>query len=108
MAALVDRSPCDGSRGGSTTNRPRSRLGGRLPVAIRFFTSAATRAWKSAKMFTFHLSRKRGRLPQVRRAVKKTGVLVDRETVGHSCYIVGNRSRALALPGLLRPGLRHC
>ena len=89
------------------SGRDRGRAGS-SPAAIRFSISAATRAWKSAKMFIpSPRSKSRAPLTQVRRAVKKAGVLVDRETVGHSRDIIGDRARAPALLRLGRPVGRH-
>ena len=50
---------------------------------------------------------KRAPLSQLGGAVKKTGVLGDREPVGHAGDVVGDRPRALALAGLGGPVGRH-
>src|SRR5271157_5802841 len=110
MAALVERSPWAASRGGSTTKRPRSSPRGSSPAAIRFSSSRAMRDWKSAKMFIFlhavdapRRLKERAPLSQVGSAVKKASVLGDREPVGHTGNVVGDRPRRLALPGLGGP-----
>src|SRR3984957_7141412 len=113
MAALVDRSPCAASRGGSTTKRVRSRSRGNSPAAIRFSSRLAMRDWKSAKRFMdpdlsdasqkAPARRKRGPLSQVETGVKKAGVFGDREPIGHAGDIVGDGPRPISLARLGRP-----
>src|SRR5215203_5814262 len=53
-AALVARSPCEASRGGSTTTRPASSPAGILPAASRRSRAAATRRSNRANRFIGH------------------------------------------------------
>src|SRR5271166_1116497 len=108
MAALVERSPCAASRGGSTTKRPRSKSRGSSPAATRFSSIAATRDWKSAKTFILpSRSLRWARLTQLRRPVKKPGMFMDRKTVGHAGDVVGDGAGPFALPRLRRPVAGH-
>src|SRR5579863_3147617 len=113
MAALVERSPCAASRGGSTTNLSRSIVSGRPPAATAPLSSVAMRRWKSTKIFMkpLALSRKRAALSQLRRLVKNATMLGDGVAIGHAGDIVGDGARPalLVFGGCrdLRPFWRH-
>src|SRR5947209_8350188 len=89
IAALVARSPCAGSRGGSTATRPKSSPAGSTPSAARSSSAARTSRRKSPKTFVIGFWSYRGV------GIEQAAMLVERETVGHAGEIIGDDARAL-------------
>ena len=90
------------------SGRDRGRAAARPPRS-GFSSSAATRAWKSAKMFMHSpsSSAKRAPLSQVGGRSKRRAIFMEGETVGHAGDVIRGRAGALPLLRLRRPVARH-
>src|SRR5579884_2361672 len=99
IAALVARSPCAGSRGGSTDTREKSRPAGRAPRVARSSSAPRTRRRKSPKILVMRAAYARQLCRRI--DVEKPPMFAQRILVGHAREVVrdGAGGRRLARPG---------
>ncbi len=86
IAALVERSPCAGSRGGSTATRVKSRPVGQFAGLHQGLDLADHHEAEMGKD-VFHV---------VAYLSNKPEMFVEREAIGHAGNIIGNHARGLA------------
>src|SRR5439155_25083312 len=91
IAALVARSPCAGSRGGSTATRAKSSPAGRAASTTKPSSADNRTRRKSPKMLVMRNWSYR------RVGIEQAAVLVEGESVGHAGQVVGHRARRLCL-----------
>src|SRR5204862_6034063 len=89
IAALVARSPCAGSRGGSTATRAKSRPAGRAPDATRSSSADNRTRRKSPKMLVMRVWSYRSV------GIEQAAVLVEGESIGHAGQVIGDDARPL-------------
>src|SRR5580704_18962289 len=87
IAALVARSPCAGSRGGSTATRAKSSPAGNAPAATISSRADNRTRRKSPKMLLMRI-RSYGSV-----GIEQAAVLVEGESVGHAGEVIGDDPR---------------
>src|SRR5205807_2948634 len=91
IAALVARSPCAGSRGGSIAMRPKSIPRGSAPASTISSSAARTSRRKSPKILLIVCSSYR------RVGIEQPAMLVECESVGHAGEVIGDDPGGLGL-----------